>query len=152
MNTVDVANFFDDVNCGKGISVQFKKSITPLSKSMVKDQKILDEAKAWLNLKAITNPGPYNEYGTNGILISMTRIGQRFYVYEKIIQDKDKPIKGNALVKDEAISKIYDSNSSAMTHIIKSIKKYCPKERMSLLYSLNKLIAFLFLLLTRATF
>ena len=25
MNTVDVANFFDDVNCGKGISVQFKK-------------------------------------------------------------------------------------------------------------------------------
>lgn len=127
MNTVDVANFFDDVNCGKGISVQFKKSITPLSKSMVKDQKILDEAKAWLNLKAITNPGPYNEYGTNGILISMTRIGQRFYVYEKIIQDKDKPIKGNALVKDEAISKIYDSNSSAMTHIIKSIKKYCPK-------------------------
>lgn len=128
MNTVDVANFFDDVNCGKGISVQFKKSITPLSKSMVKDQKILDEAKAWLNLKAITNPGPYNEYGTNGILISMTRIGQRFYVYEKIIQDKDKPIKGNALVKDEAISKIYDSNSSAMTHIIKSIKKYCPKK------------------------
>lgn len=127
MNTVDVANFFDDVNCGKGISVQFKKSITPLSKSMVKDQKILDEAKAWLKLKAITNPGPYNEYGTNGILISMTRIGQRFYVYEKIIQDKDKPIKGNALVKDEAISKIYDSNSSAMTHIIKSIKKYCPK-------------------------
>lgn len=127
MNTVDVANFFDDVNCGKGISVQFKKSITPLSKSMVKDQKILDEAKAWLNLKAITNPGPYNEYGTNGILISMTRISQRFYVYEKIIQDKDKPIKGNALVKDEAISKIYDSNSSAMTHIIKSIKKYCPK-------------------------
>lgn len=127
MNTVDVANFFDDVNCGKGISVQFKKSITPLSKSMVKDQKILDEAKAWLNLKAITNPGPYNEYGTNGILISMTRIGQRFYVYEKIIQDKDKPIKGNALVKDESISKIYDSNSSAMTHIIKSIKKYCPK-------------------------
>ena len=127
MNTVDVANFFDDVNCGKGISVQFKKSITPLSKSMVKDQKILDEAKAWLNLKAITNPGPYNEYGTNGILISMTRMGQRFYVYEKIIQDKDKPIKGNALVKDEAISKIYDSNSSAMTHIIKSIKKYCPK-------------------------
>lgn len=127
MNTVDVANFFDDVNCGKGISVQFKKSITPLSKSMVKDQKILDEAKAWLNLKAITNPGPYNEYGTNGILISMTRIGQRFYVYEKIIQDKDKPIKENALVKDEAISKIYDSNSSAMTHIIKSIKKYCPK-------------------------
>ena len=126
MNTVDVANFFDDVNCGKG-SVQFKKSITPLSESMVKDQKILDEAKAWLNLKAITNPGPYNEYGTNGILISMTRIGQRFYVYEKIIQDKDKPIKGNALVKDEAISKIYDSNSSAMTHIIKSIKKYCPK-------------------------
>lgn len=124
MNTVDVANFFDDVNCGKGISVQFKKSITPLSESMVKDQKILDEAKAWLNL---TNPGPYNEYGTNGILISMTRIGQRFYVYEKIIQDKDKPIKGNALVKDEAISKIYDSNSSAMTHIIKSIKKYCPK-------------------------
>jgi len=120
MNTVDVANFFDDVNCGKGISVQFKKSITPLSESMVKDQKILDEAKAWLNLKAITNPGPYNEYGTNGILISMTRIGQRFYVYEKIIQDKDKPIKGNALVKDEAISKIYDSNSSAMTHIIKS--------------------------------
>lgn len=94
---------------------------------MVKDQKILDEAKAWLNLKAITNPGPYNEYGTNGILISMTRIGQRFYVYEKIIQDKDKPIKGNALVKDEAISKIYDSNSSAMTHIIKFIKKYCPK-------------------------
>lgn len=127
MNTVDVANFFDDVNCGKGISVQFKKSITPLSESMVKDQKILDEAKSWLNLKAITNPGPYNEYGTNGILISMTRIGQRFYVYEKIIQDKDKPIKGNALVKDEAISKIYDSNSSAMTHIIKSIKKYCPK-------------------------
>lgn len=127
MNIVDVANFFDDVNCGKGISVQFKKSITPLSESMVKDQKILDEAKAWLNLKAITNPGPYNEYGTNGILISMTRIGQRFYVYEKIIQDKDKPIKGNALVKDEAISKIYDSNSSAMTHIIKSIKKYCPK-------------------------
>ena len=127
MNTVDVANFFDDVNCGKGISVQFKKSITPLSESMVKDQKILDEAKAWLNLKAITNPGPYNEYGTNGILISMTRIGQRFYVYEKIIQDKDKPIKGNALVKDEAIRKIYDSNSSAMTHIIKSIKKYCPK-------------------------
>lgn len=127
MNTVDVANFFDDVNCGKGISVQFKKSITPLSESMVKDQKILDEAKAWLNLKAITNPGSYNEYGTNGILISMTRIGQRFYVYEKIIQDKDKPIKGNALVKDEAISKIYDSNSSAMTHIIKSIKKYCPK-------------------------
>ena len=127
MNTVDVANFFDDVNCGKGISVQFKKSINPLSESMVKDQKILDEAKAWLNLKAITNPGPYNEYGTNGILISMTRIGQRFYVYEKIIQDKDKPIKGNALVKDEAISKIYDSNSSAMTHIIKSIKKYCPK-------------------------
>lgn len=125
MNTVDVANFFDDVNCGKGISVQFKKSITPLSESMVKDQKILDEAKAWLNLKAITNPGPYN--GTNGILISMTRIGQRFYVYEKIIQDKDKPIKGNALVKDEAISKIYDSNSSAMTHIIKSIKRYCPK-------------------------
>ena len=47
--------------------------------------------------------------------------------YEKIIQDKDKPIKGNALVKDEAISKIYDSSSSAMTHIIKSIKKYCPK-------------------------
>lgn len=127
MNTVDVANFFDDVNCGKDISVQFKKSIIPLSESMVKDQKILDEAKAWLNLKAITNPGPYNEYGTNGILISMTRIGQRFYVYEKIIQDKDKPIKGNALVKDEAISKIYDSNSSAMTHIIKSIKKYCPK-------------------------
>ena len=127
MNTVDVANFFDDVNCGKGISVQFKKSINPLSESMVKDQKILDEAKAWLNLRAITNPGPYNEYGTNGILISMTRIGQRFYVYEKIIQDKDKPIKGNALVKDEAISKIYDSNSSAMTHIIKSIKKYCPK-------------------------
>lgn len=127
MNTVDVANFFDDINCGKGISVQFEKSFTPLNKSMVKDQKILDEAKAWLNLKAITNPGPYNEYGTNGILISMTRIGQRFYVYEKIIQDKDKPIKGNALVKDEAISKIYDSNSSAMTHIIKSIKKYCPK-------------------------
>lgn len=152
MNTVDVANFFDDVNCGKGISVQFKKSITPLSESMVKDQKILDEAKAWLNLKAITNPGPYNEYGTNGILISMTRIGQRFYVYEKIIQDKDKPIKGNALVKDEAISKIYDSNSSAMTHIIKSIKNIVQKERMSLLYSLNKLIAFLFLLLTRATF
>lgn len=55
MNTVDVANFFDDVNCGKGISVQFKKSIIPLSESMVKDQKILDEAKAWLNLKAITN-------------------------------------------------------------------------------------------------
>lgn len=127
MNTVDVANFFDDVNCGKGISVQFKKSIAPLSESIVKDQKILDEAKAWLNLKAVTNPGPYNEYGTNGILISMTRIGQRFYVYEKIIQDKDKPIKGNALVKDEAISKIYDSSSSAMTHIIKSIKKYCPK-------------------------
>lgn len=127
MNTVDVANFFDDINCGKGISVQFKKSIIPLSESMVKDQKILDEAKAWLNLKAITNPGPYNEYGTNGILISMTRIGQRFYVYEKIIQDKDKPIKGNALVKDEVISKIYDNNSSAMTHIIKSIKKYCPK-------------------------
>lgn len=117
--------FFDDVNCGKGISVQFKKSIAPLSESIVKDQKILDEAKAWFNLKAITNPGPYN--GTNGILISMTRIGQRFYVYEKIIQDKDKPIKGNALVKDEAISKIYDSSSSAMTHIIKSIKKYCPK-------------------------
>ena len=127
MNTVDVANFFDDVNCGKGISVQFKKSIAPLSESIVKDQKILDEAKAWLNLKAVTNPGPYNEYGTNGILISMTRIGQRFYVYEKIIQDKDKPIKGNALVKDEAISKIYDNSSSAMTHIIKSIKKYCPK-------------------------
>lgn len=62
---------------------------------MVKDQKILDEAKAWLNLKVVTNPGPYNEYGTNGILISMTRIGQRFYVYEKIIQDKDKPTKGN---------------------------------------------------------
>ena len=127
MNTVDVANFFDDVNCEKGISVQFKKSIAPLSESIVKDQKILDEAKAWLNLKAVTNPGPYNEYGTNGILISMTRIDQRFYVYEKIIQDKDKPIKGNALVKDEAISKIYDSSSSAMTHIIKSIKKYCPK-------------------------
>lgn len=127
MNTVDVANFFDDANCGKGISVQFKKSIAPLSESIVKDQKILDEAKAWLNLKAVTNPGPYNEYGTNGILISMTRIGQRFYVYEKIIQDKDKPIKGNALVKDKAISKIYDSSSSAMTHIIKSIKKYCPK-------------------------
>lgn len=104
-----------------------KKSIAPLSESIVKDQKILDEAKAWLNLKAVTTPGPYNEYGTNGILISMTRIGQRFYVYEKIIQDKDKPIKGNALVKDEAISKIYDSSSSAMTHIIKSIKKYCPK-------------------------
>lgn len=127
MNTVDVANFFEGVNCGKGISVQFKKSIAPLSESIVNDQKILDEAKAWLNLKAVTNPGPYNEYGTNGILISMTRIGQRFYVYEKIIQDKDKPIKGNALVKDEAISKIYDSSSSAMTHIIKSIKKYCPK-------------------------
>ncbi len=127
MNTVDVANFFDAVSCCKGISVQFKKSIVPLSESIVKDQKILDEAKAWLNLKAVTNPGPYNEYGTNGILISMTRIGQRFYVYEKIIQDKDKPIKGNALVKDEAISKIYDSSSSAMTHIIKSIKKYCPK-------------------------
>lgn len=152
MNTVDVANFFDDVNCGKGISVQFKKSIAPLSESIVKDQKILDEAKAWLNLKAVTNPGPYNEYGTNGILISMTRIGQRFYVYEKIIQDKDKPIKGNALVKDEAISKIYDSSSSAMTHIIKSIKNIAQKEFMSLLYSLNELIAFLFLLLTRATF
>lgn len=80
MNTVDVANFFDDVNCGKGISVQFKKSIAPLSESIVKDQKILDEAKAWLNLKAVTNPGPYNEYGTNGILISMTMIGQRFYL------------------------------------------------------------------------
>ena len=127
MNTVDVTNFFDDVNCGKGISVQFKKSIAPLSESIVKDQKILDEAKAWLNLKAVTNPGPYNEYGTNGILISMTRIDQRFYVYEKIIQDKEKPIKGNALVKDEVISKIYYSSSSAMTYIIKSIKKHCPK-------------------------
>lgn len=27
MNTVDVANFFDDVNCGKGISVQFKNQL-----------------------------------------------------------------------------------------------------------------------------
>ena len=39
MNTVDVANFFDDVNCGKGISVQFKKSIAPLSESIVKRPK-----------------------------------------------------------------------------------------------------------------
>ena len=127
MNTVDVANFFDDVSYGKGLLVQFQKSITPLSAEIIKDQKILDEARAWLNLKAVTNPGPYNEYGTNGVLISMTRIGQRFYVYEKIIQDKDKPIKGNALVKDEVICKTYESSSSAMTHIIKSIKKYCPK-------------------------
>ena len=53
MNTVDVAIFFDDVNCGKGISVQFKKSIAPLSESIVKDQKILDEAKATLKEKGI---------------------------------------------------------------------------------------------------
>lgn len=64
---------------------------------------------------------------TYAICQNRTRIDQRFYVYEKIIQDKEKPIKGNALVKDEVISKIYDSSSSAMTHIIKSIKKYCPK-------------------------
>lgn len=127
MNTVDVANFFDNVSCGKGLLVQFQKSIAPLNEAIIRDQKILDEARAWLNLKAVTNPGPYNEYGTNGILISMTRIGQRFYVYEKIIQDKDKPIKGNALVKDEVICKTYENSSSAMIHIIKSIKKYCPK-------------------------
>jgi hypothetical protein len=123
MNTVDVANFFDNVSYGKGLLVQFKKSITPLSELNLKDQKILDEAGAWLNLRAVTS---YVGGHEKGVLISMSRIGQRFYVYEKIIQDKDRPEKGNTLVKDEVVCKTYESSSSAMAPIIKSIKKYCP--------------------------
>nr|DAE74944.1 MAG TPA: hypothetical protein [Caudoviricetes sp.] len=122
MNTVDVANFFDNVSYGKGLLVQFQKSITPLSELNLKDQKILDEARAWLNLRAISAYPGRDE----GVLISMTKIGQRFYVYEKIIQDKDRPEKGNTLVKDEIVCKTYENSGSAMAPIIKSIKKYCP--------------------------
>lgn len=122
MNTVDVANFFDDVNCGKGISVQFEKSITPLSGLNLKDQKILDEARGWLNLHAVRAACGSEE--RKGVLISMTKIAETYYVYEKNVNDEDKPTKGNTLVKDYVICKTYGNSASAMSAIIKSLKKY----------------------------
>lgn len=122
MNTIDVANFFDNVSYGKEISVQFKKSITPLSELNLKDQKILDEARAWLNLYAVR--ASYGSEYRKGALISMTRIDQNYYVYEKIVNDEDKQVNGNSLVKDEVICKTYDNSASAMSAIIKSLKKY----------------------------
>ena len=129
MNVVEVANFFDEVDNGSGLSVQFRKSISPLNELNLKDQKVLEEARAWLNLSAVrSTSGPYG--GRNdekGVLISMTKIGQEFYVYEKIVQDKDKPAQGHTLIKDEVVCKIYPNSASAMTPIIQSIKKYCPE-------------------------
>ena len=127
MNTVDVANFFDNVSCGKEISIQFKKSITPLSELNLKDQKILDEAQAWLNLYAVR--AAYGSEYRKGVLISMTKISETYYVYEKTVNNEDKSAKGNTLVKDEIICNIcrtYSNSASAMSAIIKSLKKYGP--------------------------
>jgi hypothetical protein len=127
MNTVDVANFFDNVSCGREISIQFKKSITPLSELNLKDQKILDEAQAWLNLYAVR--AAYGSEYRKGVLISMTKISETYYVYEKTVNDEGKSAKGNTLVKDEIICNIcrtYSNSASAMSAIIKSLKKYGP--------------------------
>lgn len=95
----------------------------------LKDQKVLEEARAWLNLRAVRNTsGPYGERDDKkGVLISMTRTEETFHVYEKIVNEKDKPIKGDALIKDEVICKTYTNSASAMTAVIKSIKKYYPE-------------------------
>ena len=129
MNAVEVMNFFDKVSNGTGLSVQFQESISPLNELNLKDQKVLEEARAWLNLRAVRNTsGPYGERDDKkGVLISMTRTEETFHVYEKIVNEKDKPIKGDALIKDEVICKTYTNSASAMTAVIKSIKKYCPE-------------------------
>lgn len=95
----------------------------------LKDQEIIDNARGWLNLRAVRKTsGPYGERDDKqGVLISMTKLEQTFYVYEKIVNDKDKQVKGNTLIKNEVTCKTYLNSATALKHIIQSIKKYCPE-------------------------
>lgn len=129
MNAVEVMNFFDKVSNGTGLSVQFQESISPLNELNLKDKEIIDNARGWLNLRVIRKTsGPYGERDDKkGVLISMTKLEKTFYVYEKIVNDKDKQVKGNTLTKDEVSCKTYLNSAIALKSIIQSIKKYCPE-------------------------
>ena len=129
MNDVEIKNFFDEIASGSGLSVKFKKSLTPIEKLNLNEQEVIEKADVWLNVKAVRNlSGPYGvATDEKGVLISMTKIAETYYVYEKIVNDEDKSTKENTLVKDEVICKTYDNSTSAIGAIIKSIKKYCPE-------------------------
>lgn len=128
MNNVDIENFFNKANSGDGLSVKFKRNLIPIKSLNINDQKTLENAKVWLNVRAIRESGPYNEYPKKGVLISLTKISETYYVYEKIVNEEDKPVKGNSLVKDEVTCRTYISSFNTINDIIKSIKKYCPEK------------------------
>ena len=125
MNINEVADFFDDVDNGKTPFVRFTKSINPLQEIVVND-KTLSEAKAWLNLSAVTSYMGGNE---KGVLISMTRIDNCYLVFEKIV-DSTKQSGNNTLIKNEVLCKTYENNADAVRAIIKSITNY-GRERAS---------------------
>ena len=129
MNDVEIKKFFDEVASGSGVSVKFKKSLTPIEKLNLNEQEVLGKADVWLNVKAVRNlRSPYGvTTDEKGVLISMTKIAETYYVYEKIVNDEDKSAKGNALLREEVICKTYGNSTSAIGAIIKSIKKYCPE-------------------------
>lgn len=129
MNDVEIKNFFDEVADGSALSVKFKKSLTPIEKLNLNEQEVIGKADVWLNVKAVRNlRSPYGvTTDEKGVLISMTKTVETYYVYEKIVNDEDKSAKENTLVKDEVICKTYDNSTSAISAIIKSIKKYCPE-------------------------
>lgn len=129
MNDVEIKNFFDKVAGGSALSVKFKKSLTPIEKLNLNEQEVIGKADVWLNVKAVRNlRSPYGvTTDEKGVLISMTKIAETYYVYEKIVNDEYKSAKENTLVKDEVICKTYDNSTSVISAIIKSIKKYCPE-------------------------
>lgn len=128
MNALEIDNFFNGVNRMTNLQIKFDK---PSFHSYFKPydfqsneiaKRVLKEARVWLNLYAASGSSP----GERGVKISMTKIGDRYHVFEFHFPSEHKSNNNddNKIFSDVAVYNSYASKMAAVEAIYKSVSQY----------------------------
>lgn len=135
MNALEIDNFFNGVNRMTNLQIKFDK---PSFQSYFKPyefqsnevaKRVLKEAKVWLNLYSASGSSP----SERGVKISMTKIGDRYHVFEFHFNSPNKSehnTDDNKIFSDVAIYNSYDSKMATVEAIYKSVIQH--KDELSL--------------------